>query len=790
MNILFACIAQQHDLKLVLLAACICALGTFSAFALGREVLRSRQASGCLIWGTLGVTATASAIWATHFIAMLAYRPGLPFRFEAAPTILSFGVALTLVGAGAALIVARPDRFGRTLGGCVTGAAIGAMHYAGMSGFRVQGALRWDSATVVVSVLAGIALGGLSAAATTSRFRAIAWLAPVLLLLAVCSAHFIGMSAVTIDYDPGQAEPDGWFDVAILALVVGEMATLIVCFSLASVWLSIRGRRQLAAEEKRLHDLVDIAIEGLLICDGETIVGLNRSLERMLGADRHTIIGKAVHDLLPARAAASVPIGAEVDATLRIGTGGLVPVKLIAQEITIGTQRHRAIAVRDQRNRIETELYMNRLAREDALTGLGNRLTFAEELSAQLVSRRKGDNHFALLMLDLDRFKLVNDTLGHGVGDELLRRVAGRLRSAVSAGDLLARLGGDEFAVLARDAADAEAVQALAERLIDVIGRPYVINGQVVIVGASLGIALAPTDGGSPEGLARNADLALYRAKEEGRGTYRMFEEGMNARMQARRLLEAELRKAISRREFVVYYQPQIDVRTKTYTGAEALVRWYHPRRGLVSPAEFIPLAEEVGLIGAIGEFVLREACTEATHWPDSMTVAVNLSAVQLRDVHLVSTVARILADTGLAADRLELELTESALMHDEAQALSTLVALRGMGIHLSMDDFGTGYSSLSYLRRFPFNKIKIDQSFVRQLPDDGESAAIVRAVTMLGSTLGMTIVAEGVETAAQMAFTAAEGCDQAQGYLIGKPVHPSKLADAFAGVCALEPAA
>lgn len=786
MNILFTCTVQRHNIALVLLAAVICALGTFSAFALGREVLRSRAPGGRLTWGALGVTATASAIWATHFIAMLAYRPGLPFRFEAAPTVLSFAVALALVGSGAALVVAKPGRWGRSLGGCVVGLAISAMHYTGMAGFRVQGTLRWDEPTVVVSVLAGIVLGGLSGAATTSRFRPVRWLAPVLLLLAVCSAHFIGMSSVTIGYDPRQAEPDGWFDVAVLAIVVGEVAMLIVCLSLASVWLSVRGRRQLAAEEKRLHELADIAIEGLLICDGETVVGLNRSLERMLGADRLTIMGRAAGELLPARSAASVPTGAEEDATLRTATGDLVPVKLIAQEITIGTQRHRAIAVRDQRDRIETESHMVRLAREDALTGLGNRLTFTEELAARFTPHRRGADCFALLMLDLDRFKLVNDTLGHGVGDELLRRVARRLRGAVRAHDLLARLGGDEFAVLARDVEGLEAVQVLAERLIDVVGRPYVIDGQVVVIGASLGIALAPADGEEPECIARSADLALYRAKEEGRGTYRMFEEGMNARMQARRILEAELRRSTSRREFEVHYQPQVDARTGAYTGAEALVRWRHPRRGLVSPAEFIPLAEEVGLIGAIGEFVLREACTEATRWPAGMTVAVNLSAVQLRDAHLASTVARILAETGLAGTRLELELTESALMHDEVQALSTLAALRSMGVRLSMDDFGTGYSSLSYLRRFPFDKIKIDQSFIRQLPDDGESAAIVRAIAMLGSTLGMTIVAEGVETAAQMAFTATEGCDQAQGYLIGKPLHPSMLADAFA----LKPAA
>ena len=790
MTILLTCTVERHNVTLVILAACICALGTFSALALGREVLRSRSVSGRLTWSAMGVTATASAIWATHFIAMLAYRPGLPFRFEAGPTVLSFAVALALVGAGASLIVARPDRLGRSLGGGVVGVAISAMHYTGMAGFRVQGELRWDEATVVVSVLAGVVLGGLSGAATTSRFRPLRWLAPALLLLAVCSTHFIGMGSVTIAYDPHQAEPDGWFDVAVLAVVVGEVAMLIVCLSLASVWLSMRGRRQLAAEEKRLHELADIAIEGLLICDGETIVGLNRSLERMLKTDRLMVMGRAAGDLLPARLAASVPTDAEEDATLRTGTGDLIPVRLISQEITIGTQRHRAIAVRDQRDRIETETHMARLAREDALTGLGNRLTFTEELSARFDARRKGDDCFALLMLDLDRFKLVNDTLGHGVGDEVLRRVARRLRGAVRAHDLLARLGGDEFAVLARDAAELEAVQALAERLIDVLGRPYVIDGQVVIIGASLGIALAPTDGNEPQWITRSADLALYRAKEEGRGTYRMFEEGMNARMQARRVLEAELRRATSRREFEVHYQPQVDARTGAYTGAEALVRWRHPRRGLVSPAEFIPLAEEVGLIGTIGEFVLREACIEAMRWPDGMTVAVNLSPVQLRDAQLASTVSRILAETGLAGDRLELELTESALMHDEAQALATLVTLRSMGVRLSLDDFGTGYSSLSYLHRFPFDKIKIDQSFIRQLPDDGESAAIVRAIAMLGSTLGMTIVAEGVETEAQMAFTAREGCDQAQGYLIGRPLPPAKLADAFASVSVLQPAA
>ncbi|GJE00583.1 putative signaling protein [Methylobacterium isbiliense] len=316
--------------------------------------------------------------------------------------------------------------------------------------------------------------------------------------------------------------------------------------------------------------------------------------------------------------------------------------------------------------------------------------------------------------------------------------------------------------------------------MIDILTRPFLIDGHILNVGTSIGIALAPTDGANPEQLMRNADLALYGAKEDGRGGYRMFEDGMNARMQARRTLELDLRRAIARQEFELHYQPQVDARSGRYDGAEALIRWHHPAHGLVSPAQFIPLAEETGLINAIGEWVLRTACAEARSWPDHLTVAVNLSPVQFRDVRLVAMIRSILAEAGLPGSRLEIEITEGTLMQDEERTFAVLGELRADGIRISMDDFGTGYSSLSTLHRFPFDKIKIDQSFVRRVPHDRDSVAIVRAIATLGASLGIKTTAEGVETDRQARFIAEEGCDQIQGYLVSRPVPAARIAVLF----------
>ena len=412
--------------------------------------------------------------------------------------------------------------------------------------------------------------------------------------------------------------------------------------------------------------------------------------------------------------------------------------------------------------------------RTDGLTGLSDRQWFHERLAAMLATPDQTEK-VAVLMIDLDRFKAVNDSHGHPVGDALLQAVARRLRSAVRDIDVVSRLGGDEFAVAMPVGVAAE---ALGIRLVDLLSRPYLIDGHVAIIGASIGIALGPRDGADTAALVRAADLALYQAKEDGRHVVRVFEQGMDVRARARHILLDDLRRALALQQFEIHYQPQVNLTSRELVGFEALIRWRHPEHGLVPPDRFIPLAEEMGLIIGIGEWVLRTACREAMSWPGQLTIAVNVSAKQLADRdRLPRVIEAALAATGLPARRLEVEVTESALVRHEKEALHVLHALRAMGVRVSMDDFGTGYSSLSQLRSFPFDKLKIDRSFVRDLSGSDEAVAVVRAIAALGASLGMTTTAEGVETAEQEAMIRADGCTDMQGYLISRPVPGGDIA-------------
>ncbi len=412
------------------------------------------------------------------------------------------------------------------------------------------------------------------------------------------------------------------------------------------------------------------------------------------------------------------------------------------------------------------------MARHDALTDLPNRALFRENLEQTLAHGEKCAVHF----IDLDRFKTVNDTLGHPVGDALLCAVAKRVQMAVRGVDTVARLGGDELAVIQVGAQPTDAAD-LAVRLIDLIAEPFEVSGNQIVIGASIGIAMAPTDGDEPDQLLRNSDMALYRAKSYGRGTYYFFEPEMDAHMQLRHTLELDLRKALAEEQFAVHYQPILDLADGKIVGFEALCRWNHPTRGMVEPDLFISVAEEIGLIVPLGEWVLRRACQDAVNWPSHVGLAVNLSAVQFRDLTLVYSIASTLAVTGLAPTRLELEITETVLLQEDQIVLETLRQIRELGVRISMDDFGTGYSSLSYLRSFPFDKIKIDRSFTQELGKQGDCVAIIRAVTRLGNSLGMKTIAEGVETREQLEILRNEGCDQAQGFLFSEAVPAEEAA-------------
>jgi diguanylate cyclase (GGDEF)-like protein len=417
------------------------------------------------------------------------------------------------------------------------------------------------------------------------------------------------------------------------------------------------------------------------------------------------------------------------------------------------------------------------LAHHDPLTRLPNRVLFHDRIQ-QALARLDRNIGFAVLCLDLDRFKLVNDTLGHPIGDVLLRKVAERLQACVREGDTVARLGGDEFAVILLDVSEPSEVDGLATRIIETVGSGYEIDGHQINVGTSIGMALAPSDGSISDELLKRADTALYDAKNSGGGVACFYEEAMNAALQSRRQVEVGLRRAIAQGEFMLYYQPVVDAHSYRVCGCEALIRWHHPEKELICPDAFIPIAEASGLIGAIGKWVLRQACMDAVAWDSDIKVAMNLSPSQFKDKNLISYIRAALAASGLPACRLELEITESVLLNDSKVILAILLEIKALGVQISMDDFGTGYSSLSYLRSFPFDKVKIDRSFIRDLPNDKNSIAIIRAIVGLGATFGMTVTAEGVETDAQAVQLALEGCTHLQGYLFSKPVPAADIPD------------
>ncbi|MGV8894692.1 MAG: putative bifunctional diguanylate cyclase/phosphodiesterase [Burkholderiaceae bacterium] len=427
------------------------------------------------------------------------------------------------------------------------------------------------------------------------------------------------------------------------------------------------------------------------------------------------------------------------------------------------------------------KIQLDHLAHHDVLTGLPNRMLLQDRLSQAIELARRQGKQLAVMFMDLDRFKYINDSLGHAVGDQLLQSVTRRLVACVRHSDTVSRQGGDEFVLLLSNIEHAQDAALSAQKMLDALALPHPIDRQELQIGASIGISIYPDDGRDAETLIKNADIAMYHAKENGRNNYKFFEPDMNARAVQRQLIEASLRRALVRQEFVLHYQPKINLHNGTIVGVEALIRWQHPERGLLLPAQFVPIAEDCGLILPIGRWVLREACRQARAWQQAgltpVTVAVNTSALEFRAKDFLDNVRTTLADTCLEPHTLELELTESVLMRDAEATDSVLHVLADLGVKLAIDDFGTGYSSLSYLRRFPIDTLKIDQSFVHQISSNPDHATIVSAVISMGKSLKQRVIAEGVETPEQHAFLLAQDCDEGQGYYFGRPVAADALA-------------
>ncbi len=453
--------------------------------------------------------------------------------------------------------------------------------------------------------------------------------------------------------------------------------------------------------------------------------------------------------------------------------GSLIDVAVYSRRLVYEGRPAMLLALMDITERKRAEARLAFMTQHDALTGLPNRNLLRRRLDELMSQTRRSGEKVGLVVLDLDDFKSVNDALGHEIGDKLLGGVTKRLRSVIRDGDSVARLGSNEFAIVMTGVARPEDAAKLAQRTQSAISEPFLFEGHSIVITGSIGIAIAPGDGDEPETLLKRADMALSRAKAEARGTYRFFEPAMDARAQSRRKIETELRAALESEVLKPYYQPLIDMHTGLITGVEALVRWEHPDRGMIPPSEFIPVAEDTGLIGPLGTLVLRRACHDAARWASPVRVAVNLSPAQFRSGNLLAVVMEALKHSGLPARRLELEITEALLLDRSDHVLATLHALRSLGVRICMDDFGTGYSSLSYLMSFPFDKIKIDQSFVRGLSANADAQAIVRSIVGLGAGLRMTVTAEGVETEAELSSLRAEGCDEAQGFLFS-PARPN----------------
>jgi diguanylate cyclase (GGDEF)-like protein/PAS domain S-box-containing protein len=768
------CLTTQHDLRLVLVAGLVCIAGCFTTF---RLYSRMRGARGVVrsAWLLLTGLVAGSSVWATHFIAMVAYTPGLKTGYSPTGTLLSLMIAALFMASGFAVASAQRSTTNDFAGGVLLGLGVSAMHYTGMSAFVTQGQLVWEHATVGLSAILGVA-GATAALVVAGSARTIRRQAMGggLLCLGIVALHFTGMSAITIVPDATIVVPEQLLSGAMLTLAVVSITGMIILGGLGAV--AIESQTSRSALE-RIRRLANAAYEGLVVVQSGKINDANAAFCELAGAPLAELVGRPLlgailtfDDTNPNRE------GVRREGKLQPVAGGReIPVEVFSRLMDDGarieTTGLTVLAVRDLRERRAAEEKIRYLAEHDGLTGLPNRNSLQARLAAAVERVEASGESLSVICIDLDHFKEANDQHGHLAGDAILVETARRLQSVVQAPSFAARLGGDEFIVVQVAGGDQPTAAAeLAGRLIEMLSIPVAFDGQDLSLGSSLGVSLYPDDGRTAEALMANADMALYRAKESGRGVYRFFKREMDDSIRERRNLARDLRQGIADGELVVHYQPLARAIDGEVCGFEALVRWKHPTRGMIPPLDFIPVAEENGLIGALGDWVLRRACADAVSWEKPLRIAVNLSPIQLHNPALPSLVHEVLIASGLSPSRLELEITESALFKDYQRALDNLRRLKALGVRIAMDDFGTGFSSLSTLQSFPFDKIKIDKSFVENIHRHDRATVIVRAVLGLGRSLEIPVVAEGVETDEQILFLRGENCTELQGYAIGRP--------------------
>ncbi|MBH0238609.1 bifunctional diguanylate cyclase/phosphodiesterase [Methylobrevis albus] len=757
------CIAVQHDRVVVAIAAAI-SLAGMTAFALLIARSRECEASRRPAWLALAAVVGGLGVWATHFVAMLAYRGSVPLSFDVALTVLS-AVAI-IAGLGFSLWLRdAAGRFGVLAAAAAMTAAIAAMHFIGMGAIDATARVSYDVPPIAVGAVGAwllLAAGLHFANAPHGRLQVIG---PALFgVLAVCTLHFTAMSATLLVPDPLFVGPAA--DAASSAWLVGAIAAAASVLTLTTTGAVVIDRYL-----TDLKGFADATLDGIAIVRDGRIVEANGRFVSLLGGKEGAIVGEDPDALLAVADGQGILMRPEsvIEAAPRHARDRTFEVGV--HTIEYRGRPSQVLAVRDLTEKRAAQRQIEHMARHDALTDLPNRTLLSERLDAAVARAATTKGSLALLVLDLDRFKAVNDIFGHAEGDAVLKQVADILRRAIQPHDTVARIGGDEFVILQAEQPQPYGARLLVARILEVFAAEMNVETDPKAVGVSIGVAFYPEDAPGGAALFHAADVALYRSKSTGRGNAVFYSSDIDSEIRHRRALEADLHHAVQRRELRLACQPLCRASDNGCVGYEALLRWVHPVHGMVPPDVFIPIAEESGSIFALGEWVLREACATAVHWPDDVSIAVNVSPVQFRSTSFASVVGAILAETGLPPERLELEITESCLMKDRASALTVLKRLRSIDVRIVMDDFGTGYSSLSNLQSFPFDKIKIDRSFIAAMDRDRSARAIVRAIAGLGRSLGIAVVAEGVETAEQRRIVVEEGCTHLQGYLFGRPV-------------------
>jgi diguanylate cyclase len=766
----FGSITQSHDPGLVALACLICVLAT-NASARLLTPDKSNESDQRAIRLGAAVTAFSTGVWATHFISILAYRP-VPLGFDVPLCALSLAIAIGMTSlaftfgprrghtpwSGLTIAVAR---------GVILASGIGMMHFVGMQALVLPGVLHHQPDLVVASLGTGT-LGAVTAMWLLPRGRPS--LASVFLMFSVVSTHFIAVGSITLGHtgDLVPSPPD--VSRSILAIATTGAFLLIVALALAASILDEHHGNRLAREARRFRTLADATFEGLVFEQSGLVADVNRAMCRLAGSDAATLIGLRLADLLPGFVFMPQPDERPLEHVVLLPDGQTRPVELLWRDDP-GRGGH-VVAIRDLTRQKAAESQIDRLARFDSLTGLANRDWFDQQLQKALELSDRGASGVALLYIDLDELDSLNEALGPRAGEQILVQTARRLSGILRQSDIVARLGRDEFAIVQSLVEQPSSAARLADRIVAAMALPFSVDDEPIALMSNVGIALYRSAGNTPAALIKNASLARTHAKRGGAG-WRFFEPGMDLQLQSKRSLEHDLRTALKEGQFCLNYQPFITIQSQELAGYEALLRWDHPERGRIPPSDFIPLAEECGLIVPIGNWVLATACAEAVSWNDPVTISVNLSPAQFVKPGIVTTVGDVLRRTGLPAARLELEITEGALIGDTKNALRTLTALKALGVKIAMDDFGTGYSSLSYLRKFPFDKIKIDRSFISEVGQDTEAETLVQAIIALGRSMRLDVTAEGVETKRQLAMLRVQGCTFAQGYLLGRP-HPA----------------